>query len=155
MKNFIIFVAAMCVMTAVPADAMTVKLTGVVQDKENVTPFADITDSLTFAVQVLFADTEQGSVGITVQRLGNDDYIAGVGLSYDFPVGAFSPYISVSLAANVDNFSDDGAIVIGNFGVWKPLTERFGIFIEARSLTWFTGDKGSVVGAGAGITINF
>ena len=141
-------------MTAVPADAMTVKLTGVVQDKENVTPFADITDSLTFAVQVLFADTEQGSVGITVQRLGNDDYIAGVGLSYDFPVGAFSPYISVSFAANVNNF-DDGAIVIGNFGILKSLTEKFGIFIEARSLTWFTGDNGSVVGAGAGITINF
>ena len=156
MKNLVIIVLAAVVMLAAPVDAQTVKITGVVQDRDNLTPLADVTDTLTFAVQVLIKDTDKGAVGLTVQRLDSGDYIAGFNLNLSLgDIVTLVPYIAVGLAVNVNNISDDGSILTGDFGVWKPLTEKFGVFVEARSLTWFVGDRDTVVGAGAGITVAF
>ena len=153
MWNFIITVAAMCVLlVAVPADALILKVTGVVQDRENVTPVANVRDSLTFAVQMLFEGSD--SVGLTVQRLNSGDYIAGIGFNLEPMKAIFNyltPYLGVGVAANINNFNGDGPIITGALGIRGSLVGNFGVFLEARTLTWLT--KGSVLGVGVGITI--
>ena len=51
--------------------------------------------------------------------------------------------------------TDDGVILSALAGLEVSIGTQFGVFAEARSLTWYTGEGDSRVGVGVGLMFSF
>ena len=161
MKQLICFLSVLCLLfvLAGPSHADTfVKLSGRVQDFQTVTPLEDLSDTILVSVQVGTMVSEITSASVLLQTINTGDVLAGVQVDFAVPLNiaeSVKPYVGFATSINVKDVTDDGVILSALAGIEVSIGTQFGVFAEARSLTWYTGEGDSRVGVGIGLMFSF
>ena len=133
-----------------------VSVSGVVQDYGNVTPVADVVDTLNFSVGFSTDVSDVTAIGVLVQQTATDNYLTFVTVDYGLPrVLPVDLYAGFGLGINFADVADEGFVILGNAGVKFRVYQNIGAFLGARSLTWFTADKGVDIGVVTGLSVSF
>ena len=159
MKVIAILLLTAALLIPIDSSAETyVKLSVGTQDYKNTTPLDSIQDTLSWAVEAgtFVGGRDRTQVGVRVQSSDEGGILSGVSASYSLHVRTpVQPYVGFGFLVNIKELTDEGLIASGHAGLNIDAGSRARLFVEARSLSWFIGDKRTNIGASAGVSLLF